>query len=88
MKITRELHQLNISSKTPAIVAQIIKAITNVNPKKTTGLYKILINMIKLSICIIISHITKIINNDLSKNSFSNHTKFLSLKTVIKRLKN
>ena len=57
-----------------ATVVEINKIIKHLNPKKVTGPDKIPVKIVKLATNIIDSHLKNIINNELSRNSFSNST--------------
>ena len=59
--------------------------IKNINPKKATGPDKIPPKIVKLSPNIIDSHLMKIINSDLSNNSFSNEAKVATVRSVYKK---
>ena len=51
---------------------EINKIIKNLNPKKATGPDKISVKIVKLAANITDLHLTNIINNNLSRKSFSN----------------
>ena len=67
----------------PATVVEVNKTFKHFNPKKTTGLDKILVKIVKLEVNIIRSHF--IINNDLSRNSFFHSPKVASVRPIFKR---
>ena len=58
-----------INTIEPTTVVEINKIIKHLNPKKTTGLDKIPVKIVKLAANITDSHLTNIINNNLSSNS-------------------
>ena len=55
------------------------------NPKKVTGSDKIPVKIVKLSASVINSHLTNIINNDLSNNAFSDSVKLASVRPIYKK---
>ena len=68
-----------------ANVEQIINIIKSLNPKKATGPNKIPIKIVKLEASVIASHLTNIINNDLSINTFSDSAKLASVRPIYKK---
>ena len=78
----KENNDFNIRA---ASVGQIIKIFKGLNPKKATGPNKIPIKIVKLEANVIDSHLTNIINNNLSKNSFSDSTKLVSIRPIYKK---
>ena len=68
-----------------AKIEDINKIIKNINPKKATGPDKIPPKIVRLSANIVDSHLTNIINNDLSNNSFSNEAKVATVHPVYKK---
>ena len=58
-----------------SIVGQISKIIKRLNPKKATRPHKIPVKIVKLATSVIDSHLTNIINNDLSNHAFSDSAK-------------
>ena len=69
----------------PATFVEINKIIKHLNPKKATGLDKIPVKFVKLAANNINSHFTNIINNELSRNSFSNSAKVASVRQIFKK---
>ena len=57
-----------INTIEPTTVVEINKIIKHLNPKKTTGHDKIPVKIVKLAANITDSHLTNIINNNLSRN--------------------
>ena len=57
-----------------------------VNPKKATGPNKIPVKIVKLAASVIDSHLTNIINNDLSNNVFSDSAKLASVRSTYKKV--
>ena len=55
------------------------------NPKKATGPDKIPVKIVKLAASVIDSHLTNIINNDLSNNAFSDSAKLASVRPIYKK---
>ena len=55
------------------------------NPKKTTGPDKIPVKIVKLAASVNDSHLTNIINNDLSNNAFSDSAKLASVRPICKK---
>ena len=68
----------------PATVLEINKRIKHLNPKKATRPDKIPVKIVKLAANIVHSHLTNI-NNDLSRNSFSNPTNVASVRPIFKK---
>ena len=64
---------------------QINKIIKEVYPKKATGPDKIPLKIIKLSVNVIDSHLTNIINSDIEKNLFSQGAKIASVRPTFKK---
>ena len=64
---------------------EINKIIKHLNPKKATGPDKIPVKIVKQAANIIDSHLANIINNDLSRNSFSNSAKVASVSPIFKK---
>ena len=56
------------------------------NPKKATGPDKIPVNIVKLVASVIDSHLTNVINNDLSNNAFSESAKLASVRPIITKM--
>ena len=52
------------------------------NPEKATGPDKIPVNIVKLVASVIDSHMTNVINNDLSNNAFSESAKLASVRPI------
>ena len=52
------------------------------NPRKATGPDKIPVKIVKLAVNVIDSHLTNIINNDLSNNAFSDSAKLASVRPI------
>ena len=67
-----------------ASVGQINKIIKSLNPEKATGPDKIPGKIVNLVASIIDSHLTNRINNDLSKNTFSDFAKLASVTPIYK----
>ena len=61
------------------------KLIKHLNSKKANGPDKIPVKFLKLAANIADSHLTNIINNNFSKNSFSNSAKVASVRPVFKK---
>ena len=55
------------------------------NTKKVTGSVKIPLKIVKLSASVINSHLTNIINNDLSNNAFSDSVTLASVRPIYKK---
>ena len=68
-----------------AKIEDINKIIKNINPKKATGPDKIPPKIVRLSANIVDSHLTNIINNDLSNNSLSNEAKVATVRPIHKK---
>ena len=66
-------------------VGQINKIIKGLSPKKATGPDKILAKIVKLAASVIDSHLTNIINNDLSNNAFSDSAELASVRPIYKK---
>ena len=81
--IQKENNDFNIKA---ASVGQINKIIKGLNPKKATGLDKIPVKIVKLVASVIDSHLTNIINNDLSNNAFSGSAKLASVRPIYKKV--
>ena len=80
--IQKEKNEFNIKA---ASVGQINKIIKGLNPKKATGPDKIPVKIVKLATSVIDSHLTNIINNDLSNNAFSDSAKLASVRPIYKK---
>ena len=80
--IRKENNDFNIKA---ASVGQINKIIKGLNPKKATGPDKISVKTVKLAASVIDSHLTNIINNDLSNNAFSDSAKLASVGPIYKK---
>ena len=70
----------------PASVGQIKKIIKSLNPKKATGPDKIPVKIVKLAASIIDSHLTNIINNDLSNNAVLDSAKLASVRPIYEEM--
>ena len=68
-----------------ATIEQVNKIIKDLNPKKATGPDKIPPKIIKLSANIIDSHLTNIINKDISQSKFSEAAKIASVRPLYKK---
>ena len=55
------------------------------SPKKATGPDKIPAKIVKLAASVIDSHLTNIINNDLSNNAFSDSAELASVRPIYKK---
>ena len=64
---------------------EINKIIKHLNPKKAIGPVTIPVKIVKLEANIINLHQTNIINNDLSRSSFSNSAKVASVRLLFKK---
>ena len=80
--IQKENNDFNIKA---ASVGQINKIIKGLNPKKATGPDKIPVKIAKLAASVIDSHLTNIINNDLSNNTFSDSEKLASVRPIYEK---
>ena len=80
--IQKENNDFNIKA---ASVGQINKIIKGLNPKKATGPDKIPVKIVKLATSVIDSHLTNIINNDLSNNAFPDSPKLASVRPIYKK---
>ena len=80
--IQKDKNAFNIKA---ASVGQINKIIKGLNPKKATGPDKIPVKIVKLATSVIDSHLTNIINNDLSNNAFSDSAKLASVRPIYKK---
>ena len=69
-----------------ASVGQINKIIKGLNLKKATGPDKSPVKIVKLAISIIDSHLTNIINNDLSNNAVLDSAKLGSVRPIYKEM--
>ena len=67
-----------------AKVEQIHKILRNINSRKAKGPDKIPPKIVKMSINIIGSHLTNIINSDLKRNAFSDSAKVASIRPIFK----
>ena len=67
------------------LVLEINKIIKGLNPKKATGTDKIPVKIVNLTASVIDSHLTNIINNDLSNNVFSDPAKLASFRPIYKK---
>ena len=81
-RIQNENNDFNIKT---ASVGQITKIIKGLNPKKATRTGKIPVKILKLAASVIDSHLTNIINNDLSNNAFSDSAKLASVRPIYKK---
>ena len=70
--------------RTSYYIVEINKKIKHLNPKKATAPDKIPFKIVKLAANIIDSHLTNTINNDLSRNFFSNSAKVASVRPIFK----
>ena len=68
-----------------ASVRQINKIIKGRHPKRATGPDKIPVKIVKLAASVIDSHLTNIINNDLSNNAFGDSAKLASVRPINKK---
>ena len=59
--------------------------IKGLNPKKATAPYKFPVKIVKLATSVIDSHLTNIINNDLSNNAFSDSARLASVRPIYKK---
>ena len=80
--IQKENNDFNIKA---ASLGQINKIFKGLNPKKATGSDKIPVKIVKLATSVIGSHLSNIINNDLSNNAFSDSAKLASVRSVNKK---
>ena len=78
----RPTARLNVKAAT---VDQINKIIRSLDAKKAIELDKIPVKVVKMSAYIINKHLTNIINNDLSRNSFMDSAKIASVKSIFKK---
>ena len=68
-----------------ATTEEINKIIKELDPKKATGLDKIPPKIVKMSANVIDSHLANIINNDITKNVFSEKAKVASVRPIFKK---
>ena len=61
------------------------KIIRRLDARKATGPDKIPVKVAKMSAYIIDKHLTKIINNDLLRDSFSDSAKIVSVRSIFKK---
>ena len=59
--------------------------IKDLKPKKATAPYKFPVKIVKLATSVIDSHLTNIINNDLSNNAFSDSARVASVRRIYKK---
>ena len=59
--------------------------IKGLNAKKARGPDKILVRIVKLGASVIDSHLTNIINNDISNNAFQDSEKLASVEPIYKK---
>ena len=59
--------------------------IKGLNPKKAAAPYKFPVKIVKLATSVIDSHLTNIINNDLSNNAFSDSARLASVRPIYKK---
>ena len=69
----------------PATVVEINKIIKHLDPNKAIGPDKIPAKIVKLAASNINSHFTNTVNNELSRNSFSNSAKVYSVRQIFKK---
>ena len=81
--IQKENKDFNIKT---ACLGQINKIIKGLNPKKVTGIDKIPVKIAKLAASVIDSHLTNMINSDLSNNAFSDSGKLASFRPIYKKV--
>ena len=77
--IQKDKNAFNIKA---ASVGQINKIIKGLSPKKATSPDKIPAKIVKLAASVIDSHLTNIINNDLSNNAFSDSAELASVRPI------
>ena len=80
--IQKENNEFNVKA---ASAGQIKKIIKGFNPKKAAGLDKVPVKIVKLAASVIDSHLTNIINNNLSNNVFSGSAKLASARPIYKK---
>ena len=80
--IQKENSDFNIKTASVGLINKIIK---DFNPKKAAGPDKIPIKIVKLAASVIDSHLTDIINNDLSNNAFSDSAKLASVRPIYEK---
>ena len=68
-----------------ATTEEINKIIKELDPEKATGLDKIPPKIVKMSANVIDSHLANIINNDITKNVFSEKAKVASVRPIFKK---
>ena len=78
----RPTAEINIKAAT---VDQINKIIRNLDAKKATGPDKIPVKVVKMSAYTIDKHLTKVINNDFLRNSFSGSAKIAPVRPIFKK---
>ena len=81
--IQKDKNAFNIKA---ASVGQINKIIKGLNLKKATGPDKSPVKIVKLATSIIDSHLTNIINNDLSNNAVLDSAKLGSVRPIYKEM--
>ena len=80
--ISKESNDFNIKA---ARIGQINTIIKGLNPKKATRPDKIPVKIVKLAANVIDSHLTNIVNNDLSNKVFSDSAKLASLWPIYRK---
>ena len=81
-KICNKKENFDIHTK---ITEEINKIIKELDPKKATGLDKIPPKIVKMSANVIDSHLANVINNDITKNVFSEKAKVASVRPIFKK---
>ena len=61
------------------------KIIKDLDPKKATGFDKIPLKIVKMSANVVKSHLANIINNNITKNAFSEMAKVASVRPIFKK---
>ena len=81
-KICNKKESFDIPSTTTEEINKIIKELDS---KKATGLDMIPPKIVKISAYVIDSHLANIINNDITKNVFSENAKVASVRPIFKK---
>ena len=81
-KICNKKDNFDIPTTTTGEINKIIKEL---DPRKATGLDKILPKIVKMSANVIDSHLANIINNDITKNLFSENAKVAPVRPIFKK---
>ena len=80
--IQKENNEFNVKAASAGQIKKINKCL---NPKKAAGPDKVPVKIVKLAASVIDSHLSNIINNNLSNNAFSGSAKLASVRPIYKK---